>query len=226
MRGHRWRGAAVFRSGGLPPPSFGPFVRQSPGRSRIATRPIRGAAEACVSRALAASALSLAILLSVILALASGCALRVDLDLTGLQRLRRRKEPLQLKRCRALSSAHDNTSFATEHCTNTMARSLLLLACATTALVPTSRQQHKRSVMRMGWGDPPVCEPRPRSDFCARCTPSTRRPPHGVRRRHRRSGPRPRSKVTKKPAPATARSSSKCPPRPRKPSRRPASTSN
>ena len=151
------------------------FFVQSPGRSRTAARRVRGKLETCVSRALAASALSLAILLSVILALASGCALRVDLDLTGLQRLRRRKEPLQLKRCRALSSAHDNTSFATEHCTNTMARSLLLLACAATALVPTSRQQHKRSVMRMGWGDPPVCEPRPRSGFCARCTPSTQR---------------------------------------------------
>ena len=38
-----------------------------------------------------------------------------------------------------------------------MARSLLLLACAATALRPApSRQQHKRSVMRMGWGDPPV----------------------------------------------------------------------
>ena len=57
-----------------------------------------------------------------------------------------------------------------------MTRSLLLFACSAVALLP-SRQQHKRSVMRMGWGDPPVCEPRPRSDFCARCTPSTRRPP-------------------------------------------------
>jgi NAD(P)H-flavin reductase len=57
-----------------------------------------------------------------------------------------------------------------------MTRSLLLFACSAVALLP-SRQQHKRSVMRMGWGDPPVCEPRPRSGFCARCTPSTRRPP-------------------------------------------------
>ena len=46
-------------------------------------------------------------LLSGTLAIGTGCVLRVDLDLTGLQRLRRRKEPLQLKRCRALSSAHD-----------------------------------------------------------------------------------------------------------------------
>ena len=38
-----------------------------------------------------------------------------------------------------------------------MARFLLLFACSAVALLP-SRQQHKRSVMRMGWGDPPVCE--------------------------------------------------------------------
>ena len=210
---------------GCPLVFFCGFFVQSPGRSRAAARTIRCEGEACVSARARYSALAFAIC-SLVHWHWHLAVLCLDLDLNRLRQLRHHKEPLQLKRCRALSSAHDNTSFATEHCTNTMARSLLLLACATTALVPTSRQQHKRSVMRMGWGDPPVCEPRPRSDFRARCTPSTRRPPHGVRRRHRRSGPRPRSKVTKKPAPATARSSSKCPPRPRKPSRRPASTSN
>ena len=169
---HCSRGRRVFGFVGCPK-VFLWFL--CPGRSRTAARPVRGAAEACVSRALAASALSFAIF-ALTLALALGCALPLDLDLNWSQQLRRRREPLKLKRCRALSSAHDNHLFATEqHGTKTMARVLLLLAGAATALMPAPARQHKRSVMRMGWGDPPVCEPRPRSGFCARCTPSTQR---------------------------------------------------
>ena len=93
------------------------FFVQSPGRSRIAARPVRGAAEACVSRALAASPLSFAIFALWHLGMALGCALPLDLDLNRLRQLRRRKEPVQLKRCRALSSAHDIHTLATEQCT-------------------------------------------------------------------------------------------------------------
>ena len=51
----RWRrdallaGAAVGRSGGLPQGFLCGFVVQAPGRSRSATRPVRGEGEACVS---------------------------------------------------------------------------------------------------------------------------------------------------------------------------------
>jgi hypothetical protein len=85
---------------------------QSPGRSRTAARPVRGEGEACVSSR-GAGGLSLPCCSLALLALAYACGLRVDLDLTGLQQLRRRGEALLLKRCRALSSAHDNASLAT-----------------------------------------------------------------------------------------------------------------
>jgi hypothetical protein len=70
------------------------------------TEPWRGGSVLHFAR-LTASPLSFAILLSGTLALALGCALPLDLDLYRLRQLRRRKEPIQLKRCRALSSAHD-----------------------------------------------------------------------------------------------------------------------
>ena len=139
----------------------------------VVSRPDRAVVRA--RRAFRASrglALAFAIFALCTLALALGCALPLDLDLDRLQRLRHHKEPLLAKTLtRSQQRARHPHLFATEHCKTMMARSLLLFACSAVALLP-SRQQHKRSVMRMGWGDPPVCEPRPRSDFCARCTPS------------------------------------------------------
>ena len=103
-------GAAVVRSGGLPPRFLGLSLSSRP--VALVSRPDRSVARP--RRAFRASrglALSFAILLSGTLALALSCALPLDLDLNRLQRLRYHKEPLQLKRCRALSSAHDNHLF-------------------------------------------------------------------------------------------------------------------
>jgi len=102
-----WRGAAVVRSGGLPQGFLCGFFVQSPGRSRTAARRVRGAAEACVSSRRLRVGLSLPCSLA-LWPLAFWLTLPLDLDLTCLQRRRYHKEHLQLKRCRALSSAHDN----------------------------------------------------------------------------------------------------------------------
>ena len=80
---------------------------QSPGRSRTAARRVRGAAEACVSSRRLRVGFSFSCSLA-LWPLAFWLTLPLDLDLTCLQRRRYHKEHLQLKRCRALSSAHDN----------------------------------------------------------------------------------------------------------------------
>ena len=199
----------MVRSGGLPQGFLCGFFVQSPSRSRTAARPVRGEGEACVSSRSAQPWVQLGMG-----SLAFWCAL-----------LAKRKPDNQPAR-RSVSQSHLSDP-------RIMQSMLLLFACSAVALLPAPARQHRaRGVVRMGWGDPPVCEPRPRSGFCARCTPSTRRHAHqrsnhrsdGVTRR--RSGPRRPSNRTPKLVLDTAPSSWRCPPRPRKRSRPRASTSN
>ena len=137
-----WRGAAVVRSGGLPQGFLCGFFVQSPGRSRTAARRVRGAAEACVSSRRLRVGFSFSCSLA-LWPLAFWLTLPLDLDLTCLQRRRYHKEHLQLKRCRALSSAHDNISFATEQCTKNHAipPPVRMQRCRAAAVAATTQAQ-------------------------------------------------------------------------------------
>ena len=158
---HCWRGRRLFGVVGCPQGFYAGPCR-SPGRSRTAARPVRGSIEACVSSRSAQPWVQLGMG-----SLAFWCAL-----------LAKRKPDNQPAR-RSVSQSHLSDP-------RIMQSMLLLFACSAVALLPAPARQHRaRGVVRMGWGDPPVCEPRPRSGFCARCTPSTRRPPRRWRLRHR-----------------------------------------
>ena len=149
--GRTARGGGGFRSGGLPQGFLCGFFVQSPGRSRMAVRPVRGEAEACVSSRRPRL----------------GSAWLGALWQFGVRSLG--KAQTRHPTCASLRiQSHLSDP-------RIMQSMLLLFACSAVALLPAPARQHRaRGVVRMGWGDPPVCEPRPRSDFCARCTPSTR----------------------------------------------------
>ncbi len=116
--------------------------------------------------------------------LAPGCALPLDLDLNRSQQLRRRREPLELKRCRALSSAHDIHTSLQPSTAPKPWRGRDASCCSHAALWRCCRRGNNTSAVSCAWAGatrPYVSRVR---DPTFRCTPSTR---HAHRRSNHRS---------------------------------------
>ena len=125
-------GAAVLRIGGLPPSVFYVVFFVQSSRSRTAARPVRGAAEGCVSSRSRPTFGAAWPWLSGILVCSLGKA--------------QTRQP-------ACASRRIKSHLSDPRIMQSM---LLLLACSAVALLPAPARQHRGRALQMGWGDPPV----------------------------------------------------------------------